>query len=489
MNKLYIFLCCLISVIGLISCKDQYPEIEKHLDKLPEIYPDYINVTVPVNIAPLNFGLEKDVEEAFVKFVSSDHSFVTHLKKRTFQIPLSEWRNLLLKSLDGNIIVSVAVKENNHWNEYKSFSIYVSKDKMDSYLAYRKIAPGYEEWKTMGIYQRNLTNFEEESFLENFQTNGNCMNCHSFSSRRPDCFLFHMRQKKAGTYLFRNGKLEKLNTKTPDTISSLAYPSWHPEGRFVAFSTNITKQFFHSNNRNRIEVYDENSDVLVYDAERHELVTSDLLSSKLSFENLPTFSADGKILYFCTAKACKMPDDYQKIKYSLCSISFDPQNRKFGNKVDTLYSAEKNGRSVSFPRVSPDGNYLMYTLSDYGYFTIWHKDADLQLIDLRTCEHRSLKEVNSPDVESYHSWTSNGRWFVFSSRRDDGLYTRPYIAHISAEGVVGKPFMLPQKKRDYYKNSMSSYNIPEFVSGKIDISVRSIMNKAESKGVDVRFVR
>lgn len=50
-----------------------------------------------------------------------------------------------------------------------------------------------------------------------------------------------------------------------------------------------------------------------------------------------------------------------------------------------------------------------------------------------------LKEVNSSDAESYHSWSSNSRWFVFSSRRDDGLYTRLYIAHASPDEQIGKP--------------------------------------------------
>lgn len=79
------------------------------------------------------------------------------------------------------------------------------------------------------------------------------------------------------------------------------------------------------------------------------------------------------------------------------------------------------GKSVSFSRPSYDGKYLMFTMSDYGNFSIWHKEADLWLVDLNTGISRSLTEVNSNDVESYHNWSSNSRWFVFSSRRIDGL--------------------------------------------------------------------
>ena len=89
--------------------------------------------------------------------------------------------------------------------------------------------------------------------------------------------------------------------------------------------------------------------------------------------------------------------------------------------MDTLYNAREAGRSVKFPRVSPDGKRLLYTVSDYGNFSIWHKDADLHMLDLSTGAIDSLPEVNSPDVESYHSWSGNSRWFVFSSRRGDGF--------------------------------------------------------------------
>lgn len=58
---------------------------------------------------------------------------------------------------------------------------------------------------------------------------------------------------------------------------------------------------------------------------------------------------------------------------------------------------------------------------------------------------RPIKEVNSDDTESFHNWSSNSRWFVFSSRRGDGLYTRLYLASMDENGVVGKPFLLPQE--------------------------------------------
>ena len=189
-----------------------------------------------------------------------------------------------------------------------------------------------------------------------------------------------MRDKYAGTYLIDGDKIEKLNTKTEQTISPLVYPSWHPSGKYVAFSVNQTSQSFHSNDKNRVEVFDSQSDVVVYDTEKHEIISTPAIRTKEAFETFPTFSPDGRTLYFCTAEARSMPHEYSEVKYNLCSIAFDPVTRSFASEIDTLYNVRENGKSVSFPRVSPDGKFLLFTLSGYGNFSIWHKDADLYIL-------------------------------------------------------------------------------------------------------------
>ena len=157
---------------------------------------------------------------------------------------------------------------------------------------------------------------------------------------------------------------------------------------------------------------------------------------------------------------------------------------------DMISSAFGSLAMMTSVLVSPDGKYLLYTLSGYGNFSIWHKDADLYMIDLSTLQSYPLEAANSDDVESYHSWSSNSRWFVFSSRRIDGLYTRPYIAYVDEDGKVGKPFLLPQKDAGFYQSFMKSFNIPEFITGKVKVRGRVLAIKAkEDKGTDVRLAQ
>ena len=479
---LYILMCGV-----LFACSDTI-KVSQVLETTPEIFPDYTDVVIPFNIAPLNFELKEQKGDCRIRFFSEAYQFEVKGKRGRCVIPESKWKRMLESAKGGDIQVIVYFKEREEWIEYAPFLIHVAKDKIDSYLVYRLIAPGYELWNKMGIYQRNLETFHQSAIIENKMLNSNCVNCHSFCMQNPEQMLFHMREAFPGTILVNGDKIEKLNTKTKETISPLVYPSWHPSGKYVVFSVNTTKQAYHLHDKNRIEVYDEASDVVLYNVEKHEIVTSEKLFSKDAFETFPTFSPDGKTLYYCTAESRMMPQAYTDVKYNLCAISFDPESGQFGNQVDTLYNAKEQGKSVSFPRVSPDGHYLLYTLSGYGNFSIWHKDADLHMMDLTTGISRSLDEVNSEEVESYHSWSSNSRWFVFSSRRMDGLYTSPYIAYVSQEGEIGKPFLLPQEDPHFYFSYMKSFNIPEFVTEKVDIQSQLVRLAKTNQGINIRFV-
>lgn len=472
-----------------VACSGPVATVDVERNELPPIFPDYTNTVIPPNVAPLNFQLTIPYTDAWVVFTAGADSWEVRARKGQFTLPASRWKKMLTENAGKDISVRVMAKNEQQWVGYAPFTLSVAVETMDPYIAYRLIEPGYELWSQMGLYQRDLESYKQSPIMENKLSDGNCMNCHSFRMQNPDQMLFHMRGGLACTMLVDGEKVEKLNTKTEQTMSSLVYPSWHPSGRFVAFSVNDTKQAFHMNDVNRIEVYDFKSDVVVYDTEKHEIVTSHLLYGSDIYETFPTFSPDGRTLYFCSADYVEeMPITFDEVHYSLCAIAFDPDTRRFGTAIDTLYNARTEGRSVSFPRVSPDGQFLMYTLSDYGGFSIWHKDADLYMTRLSTGEHYPLVAANSDDVESYHSWSSNSRWVVFSSRRIDGLYTRPHFAYVDAQGQIGKPFLLPQKKVDFYHRFMYSYNIPEFIKGKVKDRRRIIKDKAwNDKGIDVTF--
>ena len=469
MKKVLMFVIFLSGVV--CSCSHDVV-IERYKDQSPVIFPDYKDVVIPSNIAPMNFVVEEPEGKMVMKIEYGGEVSFLNVKDGLVSFGKRFWNSLMEKSCGCSIVLTLCVMEDGEWVGYEPFTMTISADEADPYLAYRLIPPGYTMWKEMSICQRDLETYKETRIYNNLQGRGNCVNCHSFRDRDPDYMLFHLRSELGGTYIFRNGVKEKLDTKTDSTISALVYPFWHTTGNYVAFTVNTTNEVVHTRNRNVVEVVDEASDVVVYDVNAHEIVTADVLSSEGRFETFPTFSPDGRSLYFCSAAAvAPMPAKFREAKYSLCRVDFNPEDCSFGTEVDTLYNARLEGRSVSFPRISPDGRFLVFALSDYGNFSIWHKDSDLYSVDLATGEIAPMTALNSDDVESYHSWSSNSRWLVFSSRRDDGLYTKPYFSYIDSEGNSHKPFLLPQRDpRRYYDSQMYAYNIPEFVSGKVELN-------------------
>ena len=490
MKRLFIILTILATTATLLCSCSNNIENGRQAQEALSIFPDYKDVTIPANIAPLNFRIEGSTAKAQARFLTGESSVVVSSSDSRIIVPERKWRKIIDNATmsNGTIEVIVSAQEADGWVTYAPFKINVAPHPIDSHIAYRLIEPGYESWCEMGIYQRNIETFEQKPIIENSAADYGCINCHSFCQQNPDKMLFHMRQMHTGTIITDGTKIEKLNTTTPETRSPLVYPSWHPSGKYVAFTNNLTRLINLPNDHNRVEVYDGASDVVVYDVERHEIITSRNLFSTKYFETFPTFSPDGGKLYFCTADSVAMPDEFKSAKYSLCAIDFDEETRRFGERVDTLYNAHTGGRSVSFPRVSPDGRYMLYALADYGNFSIWHRDADLKMIDLTTGNEVDMAAANSDAAESYHSWSSNSRWILFNSRRVNGLYTHAYIAYVDEQGKVHKPFLLPQRDPDFYDRFMKSYNIPEFITGEVELNSYDIAQFAkEDKGIDLKF--
>ena len=432
----------------LTACHDtQVPETYTKVNKAPHIYPDYKDVTIPVNIAPLTFEWDGSCDEIVARFTAGNQQMVCG--GEAVQPAVKEWRQLLTAATGKDVKVEVFVRQGDAWTGYRPFTITVSPDSINPYISYRLISPSYVTYEELTLNQRCLENYDERVMVDNMlcstEVNGQCVNCHNYQQYNPRRMQFHARQSHGGTVISYDGHLRKINMRNDSILSAGVYPAWHPWLPLIVYSTNLTSQTFHTRHHNKIEVFDAGSDLIAYDVGKNEV--TNIENDTTEFEVFPAWAPDGKTLYYCSAHfefrdtidhSTEVIFRAKEVKYNIYKKTFDPETLQFGPH-QLVFQADSLGKSATLPRVSPDGRYLMFTLGNYGVFHIWHHEADLYLMDLKDGTVRAMDEVNSPDTESYHSWSSNGRWIIFSSRRDDGDFTRPFMAHIDAAGRGSKP--------------------------------------------------
>ena len=472
----------LVGCLLFVACSSE-PKSLARAGRLPEIYPDYIGVTIPSDIAPLNFNLIHDTIDCMDVLAVGSKGGEIRSQGDWADFDIDDWQALTRQNEGGKITFTVRIKAGGQWLQYDDFDVFVSKDRLDEWgLTYRRIKPGYEVGGDIGIWQRDLSSFDEYAILTESAVPGRCFNCHTANRTNPERITLQMRGEGGGTMIQKDSKQTWVETKTDSTKAAGSYSYWHPQGDYVALAVNSVHQSFFTGTGQRIEVYHKFSNVEVLDTRTNELILSPLLQTE-DLEIFPAFSHDGSWLYYSTSKPCRVPAEYEKVKCSLCRIAFDAEKGQFGETVDTLLNGPATDQSYVLARPSYDGRWLMYCVSSRGNFPVSQDDADLWLMDLKTGETRELKEVNSLQCESFHNWSENSCWFVFSSKREDGMYTKLYLASIDEQGRVSKPFLLPQRNpKKYYLEMMDAYNCPDFTKTKVDFDA----HEAYRQGFDNR---
>lgn len=467
--------------VMLSGCK---PEIYSAVDGSSgplTIYPDYKEVTIPANIAPLNFHyVVKGAEKAETTFTVGDKSIT--IKGLEVEWPVRKWKSFIAGS-EGNTITVSAEARVDGQPVTETWNIYVSDDPVDGYLTYRLIEPSYQMYHEVSIEERCVENFEETTICDYKHTDNACMNCHTHAQQRGDLSFFYIRGPKGGAILNRDGKLRKLTLNAEGMLSGTVYGEIHPSGRFGVFSTNIILPSLHTVAENRMEVYDSASDLTVADFDNNKMINLPHVAEADKLETFPCFSADGESVYYCVADTVALPQDIRQLKYSVLRADFDSQTGFISEKVDTVWNGPAHDASACHPKVSPDGRWLMFSVADYGTFPLYHIESTLCLIDLQTGEERMLESIKGDKSDTYHSWSSNGRWFVFASKRGDGQFSKPYFCHIDESGEVTKPFALPQKSPSFYEYNFKSFNLPDLGNSATGLNVRNVrkMFKSESE--------
>jgi len=454
---------------GLRGCAVQIDDYSD-IDRPPRIYPDYSSTVIPPNIAPLNFLVQED-GSYYLARIYSEKGEAIEVSSRSPKIfiPIRRWHKLLDKNRGGQLRFDVFVKtDKGSWVRFRTITNKIASEDIDGYLVYRRMHQTHYPVKGhVGIHQRNLENFDEKLVLDRNRYMCGCINCHSFCAKRPGEALLGVRYGGLFTLFVEKDKVSKIRTK-------FGYTTWHPSGRLAAYSINNLPLFFHTARKEILDTIDLDSALAYFVVDSKTVRTSPEISRKDRLETWPTWSGDGRYLYFCSApmtwtNQAKVPmDGYDKIKYDLVRISYDIDNDQWG-KVETVLSAQDTGLSIAMPRTSPDGRWLIFCMCDYGYFPPWQPSSDLYTMDLKAAEETGRYEyhrldISSNESESWHCWSRNSRWIVFSSKREHGDFTRSYISYVDDKGEVYKPLVVPRKDPAFYGYCLDAFNTPELAA-------------------------
>lgn len=443
----------------------------------PRIRPEYSDTVIPPNIAPLNFLVDEPGTDYRVRIRSAQKGETIDVASRNgrITIPLPQWQRLLSGNRDQELYFDICVhRPDGQWTRYEPIVNRIADSDIDRYLFYRLIKPIYIVRVNVAIYQRDLQNFEESVVVSNqsFGSGGGCINCHTFAPNHPDQMILHSRASEPkihqnGMIVVREGKVIKVDTRTLVRSAesnrgrmkkSLAgYTAWHPNGCMAAFAASDIFQFFHAVGENR-DVFDCESDLGLYHADSNTVTTTPNISKPDRVETFPTWSPDGRYLYFCSTAPLPL-ERYKEVRYDLMRIRCDVDSDLWGD-VEPVLLAEDTGLSISEPRISPDGRWLLFCMSSYGEFPVFRPSSDLYLMDLKTRQYSRLS-VNSPRSESWHCWSRNSRWIAFASKRRDGVFARVYFSYIDEKGHAHKPVLLPQEDPTFYDRFIKTYNAPE----------------------------
>jgi len=502
MKKRYLYLFIMVGLLILTAgvtayiLKNDNVVIEQYnsIDRPPEIRPDYSGTVIPPNLAPLNFSVKEKGSYYCVKISSKQGEPIEVFSRSPkIAIPCKSWSKLISGNMGAELYFDIFVKKTNgRWEQFQTITNKIANEKIDAFLIYRRMHPThYRINGKVGIYQRNLENFEESLVLDNGYYHLGCLNCHAFCQNHPNKMLIGIRSKKYGSsaLLLEDGAVNKIGAK-------FTYTSWHPSGRLAAFSINNVAQLFHTARNQVREAVDVDSALAYYLVDSKKVKTSAKIAQKNSLETHPAWSADGRYLYFCSAPISQLDinktsdNRYSRVKYNLMRISYDIAGDNWG-ELETVLSARDTKMTALLPRLSFDGRWLLLCMSDSGCFPAFQPSSDLYLMDLKAADttgqynYRKLA-INSDRCESWHSWSSNSRWIVFSSKRRDGVFTRLYLAYIDKDGNVYKPILLPQKDPLFYDSCLQTYNTPEFIAEPVKVRAETLARAIRgSRRIDI----
>ncbi len=336
---------------------------------------------------------------------------------------------------------------------------------------------------------RNIGEAQSRTLMEGLPT---CANCHSFSldgktlgldvdGPQNDKGLYALVPLRRETAI-RNENVIKWSSfqgRLGDKLRAAFMSQVSPDGRYVVTTIedpsihtqerrkDLLDKFYSANFRDYrfLQVFYPTRGILAwYSRETGRLQPVPGADDARYVQTDGVWSPDGKTIVFARAEARNpYPEGYTpaeyandpnetKIQYDLYRVPF---NDGKGGEPEPITGASQNGMSNNFPKVSPDGRWIVFVRCKNGQ--LMRPDSQLYIVPFKGGEAR-LMHCNTPLMNSWHSFSPNGRWLVFSSK-SRSPFTQMYLTHLDDQGNDSPPILIENATA-----ANRAVNIPEFVN-------------------------
>jgi hypothetical protein len=380
-------------------------------------------------------------------------------------------------------------------SEYGKLTIKISKDEVGATILYRQIPLPFS-FAEKNIDQTSYSVIDVTSPAPFYNVLGSfkvCGNCHSISHDGKTLALdFDAVSRDKGGYFIapidtvttfnKNNYISWSKMSGRNTFGLLSRISWG--GRYIVTTVKdrvVSKKVDGVGTKAYSQLFFPVNGILaVYDTLTKQLTELPGANDPEYVQSNAVWTPDDKNIVFVRAKALPFPKDEkifdcfvrdealidrylqerEEMKFDICIIPF---NNGKGGVAKPIKGASANGKSNYFPTVSPDGKWLVFCQASN--FMMLRPDSRLYIVPIEGGTARKLR-CNFKDMNSWHSWSPNGKWLVYVSKALD-IYSDMYLTHIDEKGNASVPVLIENAKRP-----KCAINYPEFVNKKPDYKFR-----------------